>query len=302
MKIVYFGTPEFAVCGLDSLVKSEHEVLGVVTSTDKPTGRKKNINPVKEYAEKNGLTIYQPENLKNPEFIEKLRKLEADIFVVIAFRMLPEVIWRMPKLGTINIHASLLPKYRGAAPIQWSIIRGEKMTGLTSFFLRHEIDTGDIIKQIEVSIGDGDTFGSLHDKLMEVSGEFLLGTLKDIEDGTVKSIPQDSSLASSAPKIYRETGRIDWEKTGREINNLIRGLSPYPGAWTIIDGKVIKIFKASVLPVYYDKTPPGTIETDRGLLHIKTADNILSVLELQEEGKRRMTTAEYLRGNNLKPL
>ena len=238
-RIIFMGTPEFAVASLDALVSAGHNIVGVITAPDKPSGRgmKLNESAVKQYAKEKGLHILQPEKLKNPQFLEELKSLKADLQVVVAFRMLPEVVWNMPPLGTINLHASLLPQYRGAAPINWAVINGEKETGVTTFKLQHEIDTGNVLMQETILIGENETAGELHNKMKTVGATLLLKTVNGLANGELKEIPQ-SSIAKPAdirhaPKIFTETAKIDWTKPVDEIHNLIRGLSPYPAAFTI---------------------------------------------------------------------
>src|ERR1043165_9173853 len=246
LRIVFMGTPEFAVASLDALVNKGYNIVGVITAPDKPAGRgmKLQESAVKKYAVEKGLRILQPEKLKNPQFLDELKSLNADLQVVVAFRMLPEVVWNMPALGTINVHASLLPQYRGAAPINWAIINGEKQTGITTFKLKHEIDTGDILLQETINIGEDETAGELHDRMKEIGAQLLVKTIKGIADGSLKETPQPPGDIKHAPKIFTETCHIKWNKSLNSIYNLIRGLSPYPGAFTLLDEKVLKIFKA----------------------------------------------------------
>lgn len=298
------GTPEFAVPSLAILIQHNYEVVGVVTATDKPAGRGNILqqSAVKKYALENGLKILQPEKLKAPDFIEELKALNANLFVVVAFRMLPEIVWQMPEFGTFNLHASLLPQYRGAAPINWAVINGEKETGATTFFLQHEIDTGNIILQEKIKIEDDDNAGNVHDKLMMLGAELVLKTVQNIEINSVKTKPQDDSDTKHAPKLFKETCLIDWNKTALEIHNLIRGLSPYPTAFTQLDGKVLKIFKSQEsreknqdIPYYVRND--GELQTDgKTFLSFKCADGFLDILELQLEGKKRMKVDEFLRG------
>ncbi|CAN5323923.1 methionyl-tRNA formyltransferase [soil metagenome] len=272
MRIVFMGTPEFAVASLDILVKNGFDVVGVVTATDKPAGRGNQLqqSAVKKYALEHGLRVLQPEKLKAPGFLEELTALKPDLQVVVAFRMLPEAVWSLPPLGTINLHGSLLPAYRGAAPINWAVINGETKTGVTTFFLQHEIDTGSIIHQADLPIGNTDTAGEVHDRMMALGAEVMLQTVKEIQEGTAKGTPQDmSGNYPHAPKIFREDCKIDWNKSVDEIYNHIRGLSPYPAAWTELDGKTLKIFKALKETTPYT-IPPGTMETD-GKTHMRFA-------------------------------
>jgi methionyl-tRNA formyltransferase len=299
LRIIFMGTPEFAVPSLDLLYKEGYDIVGVVTAPDKPAGRgmKLSESEVKKYAVANNLKVFQPEKLKHPDFIEQLRELNADLQVVVAFRMLPELVWNMPPLGTINLHASLLPQYRGAAPINWAIINGEKETGVTTFKLQHEIDTGNILLQEKIKITDDETAGSLHDKMKALGAKVLLRTVQQLHNGTLQEHPQrHSSKLCPAPKIFPEDCKINWNQEVAEINNFIRGLSPYPTAFTFLNGKKIKIFSAeieqfSVLDI------PGNFITDRkSYLKFAARDGYISVKELQLEGKKRMRVADFLRG------
>ena len=316
LRIVFFGTPEFAVESLSRIADDGYDIAAVVTMPDKLAGRGHKLieSDVKRYAVSHGLKVLQPTNLKSPEFIEELRGLAADLFVVIAFRMLPEAVWKMPALGTFNLHASLLPKYRGAAPINWAVINGDNETGVTTFFLKHEIDTGDIIEQRKVAINPEENVGDVHDKLMSLGAEMVSHTISQIESGDVHPTPQPEGKATAAPKIFKETCRIDWSKPATEIHNLIRGLSPYPGAWTTVesgDGKSneldIKIFASaplngkSVLPEVQDERIGEVIE-DKNRLLIVTGKGILEILSLQPSGKKRMNASEFKRGYSIKKL
>lgn len=307
LKIVFFGTPDFAVESLDRLVKGGYNIVGVVTMPDKAAGRghKMYQSPVKEYAVEHGLKLLQPVNLKDPVFVEELRSLNADLQIVIAFRMMPEVVWNMPPLGTFNLHASLLPKYRGAAPINWAVMNGDTETGVTTFFLKHEIDTGDIIQQERIPIAETDNVGVIHDKLMLLGAGMVIETVDAIIDGTVKPIPQEQLLNKNeeptpAPKIYKETCKIDFTRTACDVYNHIRGLSPYPAAWTEITDSIgavhtVKIFETA-LPNDKFVGKPGTVITSKDTLTIACRDGSIEVLSLQLAGKKRMTTAEFLRG------
>ncbi len=292
------GTPEFAVPSLSALVENGYEVVGVVTAPDKPSGRGLQMNPsdVKVCAEKHGLRVLQPTNLKAPEFIEELKSLNANLQIVVAFRMLPEIVWSMPQLGTFNLHASLLPQYRGAAPINWAIINGEKKTGVTTFFLKHEIDTGSILFQEKETIQPDDDAGTLYQRLMIKGAQLVLKTVQLIESGDYKPVPQtESGELKHAPKLFRETSVIDWNKRAVDIVNLVRGLSPYPAAWTTLAEKNYKVFRSSV--VTRKPASPGTIDTDnKTYLHVRASDGWVSIDELQPEGKKRMKTADFLRG------
>jgi len=296
------GTPEFAVQSLKALVENNFNVVAVVTVPDKPAGRGLQLqpSPVKKYAEEKKLPVLQPAKLKSPEFIHELRSYAADLQVVVAFRMLPEIVWNMPRLGTINLHASLLPDYRGAAPINWAIINGEHETGVTTFFLKQAIDTGDMIMQEKVTIDDDDTAGTLHDKLMVLGGALIVKTVGAIASGNYTTIPQSGSSEKTAPKIFKEDGRINWHKGVAEINNFVRGLSPYPGAYTYLDEKLMKIFRVETEHDPHQH-PPGHLLTD-GKTHLKftAADGIVSVTDLMLEGKKRMRVEEFLRGYSIK--
>ncbi len=303
LRIVYMGTPEFAVPALEKLVEAGWNVVGVITAPDKPQGRGQKLvgSPVKEAAERLGLHILQPTNLKNPEFQQELRDLKADLQIVVAFRMLPESVWNMPPLGTFNLHASLLPNYRGAAPINWAIINGETETGVTTFFLKHEIDTGSIIFQEKVPILPEDDLGSVYEKLMAVGSELVLKTVEAISKNQVHPLPQDESKAlHHAPKIFKETGKIDWNQSAQSIHNLVRGLSPYPAAWTEFQGKICKIFKTKVLESSLNGKPIGDWEKKKKTyLRFQCGAGSLEILELQLEGKKRMKIDELLRGLKL---
>lgn len=298
------GTPDFAVASLDALVKAGCNIVAVITAPDKPAGRGMELqqSAVKKYAVENNLPILQPEKLKNPEFLEELKSFKADLQVVVAFRMLPEVVWNMPPMGSVNLHGSLLPQYRGAAPINWAVINGEKETGVTTFKLKHEIDTGDVLLQESFPISETDNAGDVHDKMKEIGARLLVKTIKGLAEGGLSETPQLSTFNSQlstlkhAPKIFTETCKIDWNKTVEEIYNLIRGLAPYPAAFTFLQGKKLKVFKAekiSAKPV----DQPGSFKTDgKSFLHFCCADGHISILELQLEGKKKMDIASFLRG------
>lgn len=303
LRIIFMGTPEFAVASLDALVQAGYNIVGVITAPDKPAGRgmKLQQSAVKKYAEERGLHILQPEKLKNPQFLEDLKALNADLQIVVAFRMLPEAVWNMPPLGTINVHGSLLPQYRGAAPINWAIINGERETGVTTFQLQHEIDTGHILLQSSLPIGDEETAGSLHDRMKEAGAQLLVQTVKGFIDGTVKPTPQESIVQNGsdikhAPKIHTATSRIDWHTSVHDVYNLIRGLSPYPAAFTQLEGKTLKIYKAAK-EVTTPAEAPGQYKTD-GKTTFKFAcpDGYIVVHELQLEGKKRLPVEDFLRG------
>jgi len=299
LRIVFMGTPEFAVPMLDTLFHSQHQIVGVITAPDKPAGRGMQLSEsdVKKYGVANGLNILQPEKLKNEAFLNELRALNADLFVVVAFRMLPELVWNMPPLGTINLHASLLPNYRGAAPINWAIINGEKETGVTTFKLQHEIDTGEIIQREKIAIRDDETVGELYHELMDIGKDVLLKTVNAIASGDYPLLPQDHITdVKHAPKIFKETCRIDWGRDAATIYNLIRGLSPYPAAWTTLQGKTLKVYAADKTIETHEK-PIGERETDgKTYLRYSCADGYISLTDLQLEGKKRMGVEEFLRG------
>jgi len=307
LRIVYMGTPDFAVESLRCLVEGGYNVVGVITMPDKPAGRghKVQFSPVKQYALEQNLPLLQPERLKDESFIEALREWKADLQIVVAFRMLPEVVWAMPRLGTFNLHASLLPQYRGAAPINWAVINGDTETGITTFFLQQEIDTGKVIQQVHIPIADTDNVGVVHDKLMVLGGKLVIETVDAILENRVKPIPQEEMAQSEelrpAPKIFKETCRINWTGNVKQTYDFIRGLSPYPAAWTELHQEqeapvIIKIFETEKI----EKTPevtPGTIQTDgRTYLHIAVADGYLSIKSLQLAGKKRLAIDNFLRG------
>lgn len=320
--IVFMGTPDFAVASLDAMIKAGLTIVGVVTAPDKPAGRglKMNESAVKKYAVKHGLKILQPEKLKNEEFLSALRSLDADLQIVVAFRMLPEVVWNMPPKGTINLHASLLPQYRGAAPINWAIINGEKETGVTTFKLQHEIDTGNVLLQEKIDIGENETAGELHDRMKEIGAGLLVRTVEGLVNGTLQEVPQEnvqqsmlndqfssgdpdsplithhSPTLKHAPKVTTQTCQIDWHKSADDIHNLIRGLSPYPAAFTELGDKTLKVFKSEK-----EHAPPtsrpGRWETDRKTyLKFACRDGYIHVKDVQLEGKKRMSIEDFLRG------
>lgn len=302
LKIVFLGTPDFAVESLDRLVKGGYNVAAVITMPDKPAGRGHKMfeSPVKLYAVEHGLPVLQPANLKDEAFLEQLRAIDADLFIVIAFRMLPMAVWQMPRLGTFNLHASLLPRYRGAAPINWAIINGDTVTGVTTFFLKHEIDTGDILRQESVEILPEDNVGSLHDKLMHLGAELTIDTVEHIIAGDLKPLPQDQLTGgiepAPAPKIFKDTCRIDWSIPANKVHNLVRGLSPYPAAWTEIDGTQFKVFETRVADDSVALVP-GEASCEHGRMIVGCGDNTaIEILSLQPQGKKRMAAADYLRG------
>jgi methionyl-tRNA formyltransferase len=303
LRIVFMGTPEFAVASLNALVKAGCTIVGVITAPDKPAGRGMQLqqSAVKKYAVENNLRVLQPEKLKNPEFLAELRSLNADLQIVVAFRMLPEVVWNMPPMGSVNLHGSLLPQYRGAAPINWAVINGEKETGVTTFKLKHEIDTGDILLQERFSINENDTAGDVHDKMKEIGAQLLVKTVKGLADGTLDEMPQGTvtdqhTALKHAPKIFTETCKIDFTKTVDEVHNLIRGLSPFPGAFTMMDGKTCKIYH-SEKEMATPSVMAGHYVTDKKTyLKFACADGYISVKELQLEGKKKIATEDFLRG------
>ena len=329
LRIIFMGTPEFAVASLDALVKAGCNIVGVITAPDKPAGRGMEMqqSAVKKYAVENNLTVLQPEKLKNPEFLEELKSLKADLQIVVAFRMLPEVVWNMPPMGSVNLHGSLLPQYRGAAPINWAVINGEKETGVTTFKLKHEIDTGDILLQESFPIAETDNACDVHDTMKEIGAKLLIKTVKGLADGTLNERPQSSNVSGEssvvsnessessapltthhspftthhsqlkhAPKIFTETCKINWNKSVDEVYNLIRGLAPYPAAFTFLQEKKLKIYKAEKI----QETPldfPGSFKTDSKLfLHFACSNGYISILELQLEGKKKMNITDFLRG------
>lgn len=305
MKIVFFGTPEFAVESLDKLVQAGVDVAAVVTMPDKIAGRGHKLieSDVKKYAVEKGLRVLQPEKLKDPAFIEALREIDADLFIVIAFRMLPEIVWQMPRLGTFNLHASYLPKYRGAAPINWAVINGDTETGVTTFFLKHEIDTGDIIQQEKIAILPEDNVGTVHDKLMHLGAEMVVNTVKEIEKGTLKTYPQPEGDHLPAPKIFKVTCRIHWDREAEKIHNLVRGLSPYPAAWcTLTDSREpdkpmdVKIFETKLCDEEIPDGKPGEIIIIKDRLFVSASDRPIEIISLQPAGKKRMEANAFLRG------
>ncbi len=313
LRILFMGTPAFAVESLKALVENGYNVVGVVTMPDKPSGRGYQLQPsaVKQYALQQGLTVLQPEKLKDEAFLHNLRQLQADLQIVVAFRMLPELVWSMPPKGTFNLHSSLLPQYRGAAPINWAIINGEKETGVTTFFLSHEIDTGRIIYQEKTAIGESDNAGTMHDKLMVMGAGLVIKTVDAVLNGTVTSVPQDelhedAASLKPAPKIFKETCRIDWGKSAAELHDFIRGLSPSPAAWTELcehgseQPLRVKLFTSERISGKAETLPAGTILTDhKTLLDVVVPDGIIRITDLQLSGKKRMKTVDFLNGYTL---
>lgn len=300
LRIVFMGTPEFAVASLDALVKAGCLVVGVVTAPDKPAGRGMQLqqSAVKKYAVEHNLPVLQPLKLKDPLFISELTALKADLQIVVAFRMLPEIVWNMPPMGTVNLHGSLLPRYRGAAPINWAVINGEKETGVTTFKLKHEIDTGDILLQESFPITDEDTAGTIHDRMKDIGASLLVKTVAGLAAGTLTETPQTGNpdTLKHAPKIHTDTCRVNFSLTVDEIYNQVRGLSPYPGAFTILNEKMLKIFsckKENTFP----KSTAGDYETDgKSFLKFACADGYIHLKDIQLEGKKKMEITEFLRG------
>ena len=310
LRSVYMGTPDFAVESLRCLVEGGYNVVGVITMPDKPAGRghKLQFSPVKQYALEHNLPLLQPEKLKDEAFLEALRAWKADLQIVVAFRMLPEVVWNMPRLGTFNLHASLLPQYRGAAPINWAVINGDTETGITTFFLKHEIDTGEVIQQVKVPIAETDNVGTVHDKLMLLGGKLVTETVDAILADEVKTIPQEEMAVVGelrpAPKIFKETCRIDWNQPVKRVYDFVRGLSPYPAAWTELcmpDGQrlVLKVFETDKILENHNQHP-GTVQTDgKKILRVAATDGWIDIRALQLPGKKRLKTEELLRGFRL---
>ncbi|WP_202803350.1 methionyl-tRNA formyltransferase [Pedobacter arcticus] len=301
MRIIFMGTPDFAVASLKALLEAGENIVGVITAPDKPAGRGQKINEsaVKKFAVEHHLNVLQPEKLKNPEFLEQLKALKADLQVVVAFRMLPEVVWAMPKYGTINLHASLLPQYRGAAPINWAIINGEKESGVTTFFLKHEIDTGDVLLSEKVSITQEMTAGDLHDALMETGAGLLTKTVSAIAKNEYQEKPQatfNEKTLKHAPKIFKEDCKIDWNNSNEQVYNLIRGLSPYPSAYTTFLDKGLKIYIAEQENTKPEITAGEFVSDGKTFLKFATQNGFISVKEIQQEGKKKMLIGDFLRG------
>lgn len=305
LRIVFMGTPDFAVASLRKLVENDCNVVAVITAPDHPAGRGQQLRetPVKQYAVSQNIPILQPERLKRAEFLEELKSYEADLQVVVAFRMLPEVVWAMPPKGTFNLHGSLLPQYRGAAPINWAVINGETETGVTTFFIEKEIDTGQLIYNETTPISEEDTAGTVHDRLMEIGANLVLKTVRAIEANDYPQIPQPDVEIKHAPKIFKEDCEIIWKKSTDEIFNFIRGLSPYPAAWTTFMDKMLKVFTTTKLDeantdftIEINDRETTFLTDEKTFIHAKTADGWLAIEELQLQGKKRMTTEEFLRG------
>ena len=302
LRIIFMGTPEFAVESLKVLVEQNFSIVAVITAPDRPKGRGQKLafSPVKEYAVTQNIPVLQPANLKSPEFKEELKSYSANLQVVVAFRMLPEVVWSMPEYGTFNLHASLLPQYRGAAPINWAIMNGETETGVTTFFIQHEIDTGNIILQEKEPIHETDNVGMLYGRLMEKGAKLVLKTVEQIRDKTYELTKQDESgNLNHAPKLFKEDCEIDWSKSANEIYNFVRGLSPYPSAWTVLNGKSFKIFEVEKHQISMDGIPGDVQSSGKDEILVKTGDGVIKILELQLQGKKRMKSMEFLRGNTI---
>jgi methionyl-tRNA formyltransferase len=301
LRIIFMGTPEFAVESLKALVDGKFNVVGVITAPDKPKGRgqKLALSPVKEFAVTREIPVLQPANLKSPEFHKELNSYQPNLFVVVAFRMLPEIVWSMPEHGTFNLHASLLPQYRGAAPLNWAIINGERETGVTTFFIKHEIDTGNIILQEKEPIYDHDSVGTLYERLMVKGANLVVKTVEAIRDDAYTLQEQlTAECTRHAPKLFKETCQIDWTKSSKEIYDFIRGLSPYPAAWTQFHDKTYKIYESEISSISLPREP-GDVMNAQDEIFVKTGDGSLKILDLQVEGKKRMKSADFLRGNKI---
>lgn len=300
MRVVFMGTPEFAKASLQEIHEnSSHEIVGVVTVPDKPAGRGQKIHQseVKKYAVEQNLNLLQPEKLREEDFIEQLKALNPDVFVVVAFRMLPKAVWTIPKKGTFNLHGSLLPQYRGAAPINWAIMNGEKETGVTTFLIDEEIDTGKMLLKEKISIDENANAGEIHDELMEIGKKLVIKTLDGMENDTIKAIPQNEVTdLKAAPKIYKPDCKIDWNRPLSQIHNHIRGLSPYPAAWTMINGKSAKILNGKIVDVVLE-APEKTLHLTKNNLYIKLKDSVYEILELQPEGKKKMSAKDFINGH-----
>jgi methionyl-tRNA formyltransferase len=297
MRIIFMGTPDFAVASLKALLEAGHQIIAVVTAPDTPAGRKgTNISAVKRFAMEHALTVLQPLKLKSPEFIDQLRSLNADIQVVVAFRMLPEVVWNMPPQGTINLHGSLLPLLRGAAPIHWAVMRGETQTGVTTFRLKHEIDTGELLFQEKMEIGPDETTTCVHDRMMVLGAQVMVKTIEAIQSGTSDPVPQTDELATHAPKLNHEICQIDFGRTQIDVHNFIRGLSLFPGAWTLLNGDHIKILRAKKVAEHSDLLPSYLLIDEKRRLYVGTQSGAIEILVLQPEGKKRLDTHEFLNG------
>jgi methionyl-tRNA formyltransferase len=293
------GTPAFAVPSLEVLIENGYDVVGVITSTDKMGGRGNKTlleSDVKKYAQSKGLKILQPKNLKSPAFVEELRELKADLQIVVAFRMLPEVVWNMPPIGTFNLHGSLLPKYRGAAPINWAVINGDAETGVTTFFLKHEIDTGNLLFQSKLPIDENETVGEIHDKMMELGSNLVLKTVKAIENKDYEAQTQDESLVSHAPKVFHKTCQVNFNQPTLQVHNFIRGLSPYPTAWTMLGDKKLKLFRTLKEIESHEHEVASFHSDNKTFVKIATTDGYVQLLELQLQGRKRMKIKDFLNG------
>lgn len=302
LKIIFLGTPEFAVPSLKILLENGYEVVGVITATDKLGGRgKKKLiqSAVKKYAIEQDLKVLQPKNLRDPEFVEEVRTLGADLQVVVAFRMLPRAIWAMPRLGTMNLHGSLLPKYRGAAPINWAVIKGEKETGVTTFLLKQKIDTGDILQQKSLPIGENETTGEVYNRMMEMGAGVLLESVQSLESGKYTPLPQNDAVATKAPKIFHETCEIDFIQPTQKVHDFIRGLSPYPTAWTVLAEKKLKVFRTKKELIDHDNEPGKFFSDNKNYLKVSTIGGYILLEELQLAGKKRMDVKAFLNGYKL---
>lgn len=309
LRIVFFGTPDFAVASLRKLLDDGFNVVAVVTATDKPAGRGHRMlsSAVKDFAVSRNIPVLQPEKLKDPNFLAQLKAFDAQLFIVIAFRMLPESVWQMPPMGTFNLHASLLPRYRGAAPINHAVMNGDKETGVTTFMLKHEIDTGDILAQERITIGPNENVGSVHDRLMELGADLTVDTVRHLLKGDIKPVPQEELIHDTeptpAPKIFKDNCRIDWTRTAAEVHNFVRGLSPYPGAWTELRGATtapqeIKIYETNIAKGGFYGTP-GTVIAEKDQMFVACGDGAVEVLQLRPAGKKQMAADAFLRGARL---
>jgi len=302
LRIVFMGTPEFAVESLKILDENKFNIVAVITAPDRPKGRGQKLvfSPVKEYALSQNIPVLQPTNLKSPEFNEELKSYNANLQVVVAFRMLPEIVWAMPEYGTFNLHASLLPQYRGAAPINWAIMNGETETGVTTFFIKHEIDTGSVILQEKEPIYESDNVGVLYQRLMEKGAKLVLKTVEQVRDETFElSVQDESGELKHAPKLFKENCKIDWSGSSKEIYNFVRGLSPYPTAWTELNGKSFKIFDVEKHEKSMEGVPGDVQSNGKDEILVKTGDGVIKIVELQLQGKKRMKSMDFLRGNTL---
>jgi len=305
MRIVFMGTPAFAVASLDALIKAGCHIVGVVTAPDKPAGRGQKLSQsaVKEYAIENGLKVLQPEKLKDQGFLDELQSLGAELFVIVAFRMLPDIVWTMPIRGTVNLHASLLPQYRGAAPINWVLINGEKESGVTTFFLKHDIDTGNLLFTEKITLTGHETAGELHDRLMNKGAGLLVKTVKGIESGRYSVYPQAELIEGTelkhAPKLSKDSGNIDWNQSAQSVYNLIRGLSPTPAAYTKLNGKTFRIFRGDLQEIPPGIQPGSFLTDSKTYLKFAANDGFISVTSVQLEGKKRMDIEDFLRGNKV---